>query len=220
MINLERHYGEVVDNRVDLNGVPLQRGEIMVKCETILSDGRILPDPVPPSFPIAGPNGGVFFVPEIDSTVELLVIGGAESVEAPEIRYVASLYSEVDEIPEEFLTNYTKRWGIKTPSPGGQFIFLDFTPGVETITIQNSPTQYITITPLAITIEGATINLGETPIDNVPYANQLYNFLNQFAAWAGSHIHPHSQGPTGGPQPAPPAIPAPPAWTSPTVRIK
>ncbi len=238
MSDLERHFGEVVDNEVDLSGVPLQRGEIMVKCETILSDERVLPDPVPPSFPIAGPGGGVFFVPEIGSEVELIVIGGASSVENPEIRYVASLYSEVDDIPDEFKENYPKRWGIKTP--GGQLFYFDFTKGAETVVLDDGLGQSVKIDSAAssITLTDKTgneirmesggitinsdisINLGEPTIDSVPYANVLAGFLQQFAAWAGSHIHPHPQGPTSGPTPAPPAIPDATAWSSPTVKLK
>lgn len=218
MPETEKHYGEVVDNLVDLSGVPLERGEVMVKCETLLSDERVLPEPVPPSFPLAGPTGGVFYTPEIGSTVELTVIAGTESVETPEIRYIAALYSEVNDIPDEFKVNYPRRWGIKTP--GGQVMYFDFTPGVETIIIQSSPVQYIKIDAVGVTIEGGLINLGAITVDSVPYANRLGGFLTQFAAWAGGHIHPHPEGPTGGPQPGPPAIPPASAWSSPTVRLK
>ncbi len=220
MPDIERHYGEVTDNEVDLMGVPLKRGEIMVKCDTLLSDERVLPDPVPPSFPVAGPSGGVFFVPEKGSTVELVVIGGKESVENPEIRYVAGLYSEVDDIPSEFKTNYTKRWGVKTP--GGQVFYFDFTPGAETIVIQSKDDLYIKINGASntVTVEGAVINLGAAPVDVVAYAEQLGNYLNQFVSWAGSHIHPHPEGPTGGPQPGPPAIPDYPAWSSEKVKVE
>lgn len=112
------HIGVVSNNEFGPDGLPFRRGEIMVKCETLLSDGSEYPIPAAPSFPLADPEGfGVFWVPAVDAAVEIEVEADPENyVTEEQIRYRAALYSDANDIAEEFLTNYPNRKGFKFKS--------------------------------------------------------------------------------------------------------
>ena len=115
---MEIHYGEVTDN---FAGKPEMRGAIKVRCLSLFPDGRELPDPVKPSFQMAGAGWGIFCLPEVGDIVELEV----EELEdgSLDVRWRAGVYGEGD-LPSIFKENYGKRWGIVDPA--GNYIYLDY----------------------------------------------------------------------------------------------
>jgi hypothetical protein len=111
------HIGEVTNNEFGPDAAPLVRGEVMFKCETLLSDGSEYPVPAMPSFPLADPEGfGLFWVPEVGATIEVEIEDGIDYLLEEVVKYKCALYSDVNDIPEEFQINYPKRKGFKFKS--------------------------------------------------------------------------------------------------------
>lgn len=106
----EIHFAKVLSN-----DDPLRGGGLKLQVDT-LEDGVPFRggEFVPPSFPYAGANAGWFFLPDKGAIVEVEVEADEErATEEPAARWRAVLYTAVDTIPAEFLTNQTKRGGIK-----------------------------------------------------------------------------------------------------------
>lgn len=121
------HIGIVTNNQTGPDGLLFNRGEVMIKSETLLSDGSEYPIPATPCFPLADPLGfGMFWVPNIGATVELEVEDGPDYLVESEIRYRCALYSDMNFVPDELLENYPFRKGFKFMS--GLFMFDDM-PG-------------------------------------------------------------------------------------------
>jgi len=124
----EIHIGEVTNNLVGPDGKPFRRGEVMFKCETLLEDGSEYPIPAAPSFHYATNGYGMFFVPPPGTQIEIEVAQGRDKIVESRVRYRAMLYSDINEVPSEFLSNYPHKKGIKLLS--GRLIF-DDSPGGE-----------------------------------------------------------------------------------------
>jgi hypothetical protein len=104
------HTGKVLDN-VD----PAKGGGLKVQVDA-LEEGTALRggEYVPPAFPFAGNDVGFFFLPEKGALVEVEVESDEErATEELSPRWRAVLYTNVDKIPAEFLSDPTKRGGIK-----------------------------------------------------------------------------------------------------------
>jgi len=114
----QTHIGVVSNNQTGPDGQAFTQGEIMIKCLTLTgNENDEYPIPVRPSFPLAGPDGyGLFFVPDVDTTVEVESVEGIDYINEEYLVYKCSLYSDVNNIPEEFKTNYPKRKGFKFKS--------------------------------------------------------------------------------------------------------
>ena len=119
----ELHIGEVTNNMMGPDGNPFSRGEVMFKCETLLEDGSEYPIPAVPSFHYATDGYGIFFVPPPGTQIEVEVAQGRDKVVESRVRYRAMLYSDINEVPSEFMTNYPYRKGLKLPS--GIIVFDD-----------------------------------------------------------------------------------------------
>jgi len=124
-------YGTVTRNTDRVLGYKL-RGAVYFQSEQ-LADEHEYPIPARPSFPFAGNNYGIFVVPQQDDQIEIEI---DEDLNYPEPRYRAVLYSDVDEIPEEFKTNYPFRMGWKTP--GGHLLMFDDKEGQELIKLAHT----------------------------------------------------------------------------------
>ena len=73
------------------------------------------------------PEGfGAFWVPSVEATIEVEVEDSIDYLLEEQIRYRCALYSDTNDIPIEFKTNYPRRKGFKFKS--GIFMF-DDTPG-------------------------------------------------------------------------------------------
>ena len=105
----EVHFGRVV-----ANDDPEKRGGLKIQVDTLLEGATVTDDYIPPSFPFAGNDQGWFFVPEVGNQVEVEVTADPDrAVESLEARWRTVLYSDVDNIPEEFRSNPQQRGGIK-----------------------------------------------------------------------------------------------------------
>lgn len=105
----EIHYGKVVEN-----DDPLKQGRLKVQINTIVDSTVLSDDFIPATFPFAGSNRGFFFIPEIGSQVEVEIEHDQEKVvEEINARWRGVLYSDVDEIPDEFKSDPINRAGIK-----------------------------------------------------------------------------------------------------------
>jgi hypothetical protein len=127
-VTLEKKYAEVTN--VD---DPDRLGRIKVKCAAILADEIELPDWIEPKFAYVSPGKiGWFSVPEIGSIVEIeYPISSAYDEFAAETqlhmndwRYVCTTYSDAQELPEIFKTNYPKRAG--QVYPNGWMVYFDY----------------------------------------------------------------------------------------------
>lgn len=106
----EFHFGIVTRNTNSTIGTGL-RGAVFFKSDT-LTGGTEYPEPAQPSFPLAGQNGeGLFWVPSVGDQIEI-EIDKANEHTVP--RYTRMLYSNRDEVAEEFRENYPFRMGWKT----------------------------------------------------------------------------------------------------------
>lgn len=105
----EVHFGRVIDNQD-----PLQRGGLKVRVDTLVDNLPLTDEFIPPSFPFAGSQVGFFFVPAVGAQVEVEVESGLDrSVEDIDARWRAALYSNLDDVPAEFKSDYPNRSGIK-----------------------------------------------------------------------------------------------------------
>lgn len=103
------YFGKVLDNED-----PNKGGGLKVQVDALVHGTELLDAYIPPTFPFAGNNQGFFFLPEPGEFVEVEIESHEErSVEDLSARWRACLYSDKDAIPEEFLSDPTKRGGIK-----------------------------------------------------------------------------------------------------------
>jgi len=149
-MNREKHYATVLnnlDNESEEIGDGLMRGRLQVQCDTLLIADDTGADTefalwVEPSFPFTGVEGksGWFFVPPIGAQVEIEIdrdeIGAVQSV-----KWIAGIYTDLNDIPEQFKTNYPERRGMITPA--GHTLFFDDTSGSELMTLSSPTGQYI-----------------------------------------------------------------------------
>ena len=146
----ETHYATVLNNKdnesEELND-GLMRGRLQVQCNTLLIADETGADTefglwVEPSFPFTGAEGksGWFFVPPVGAQVEIEIdrdeIGAVQSV-----KWIAGIYTDLNDIPEKFKTNYPERRGIITPA--GHTLFFDDTPGSNLMTLSSPTGQYM-----------------------------------------------------------------------------
>ncbi len=106
----EVHFAKVLDN-----DDPDSRGGLKVQVDAI-EEGAPLRggEYVSPCFPFAGADVGFFFLPEKGKMVEVELESDPEkATEELSARWRAVLYTDADKIPSEFLTDQTKRGGIK-----------------------------------------------------------------------------------------------------------
>jgi len=107
-------------------------GAVYFKAET-LYDGEY-PLPALPSFGYAGENNaGWFWVPKVGDTI---IVELDESLDEPDPRYVACLYTNVITMHRDFKKNYPYRLGLVTNS-NHRFIFDDYS-GVEIINLEHT----------------------------------------------------------------------------------
>lgn len=105
----EIHFGRVVDN-----DDPLKRGGLKVRVDTLIDNLPLTETHIPPSFPFAGNAVGFFFVPAVGAEVEVEVEAGLDAgAENLDARWRATLYSNLDDVPSEFKSDYPNRGGIK-----------------------------------------------------------------------------------------------------------
>lgn len=103
------HIGVVLDNRD-----PKKRGGLKVRVDTIAAGVPLGEDFIRPSFPLAGKGSGFFLVPKIGSLVEVEVEAEQDSgIGSLDPSWRCAIYSDVDKVPAEFLTDYPNRGGIK-----------------------------------------------------------------------------------------------------------
>lgn len=146
----EKHYATVLnnkDNESEEIGDGLMRGRVQIQCDTLLiadEEGSSTEFAlwVEPSFPFTGAEGksGWFFTPPVGAQVEIEIdrdeIGAVQSV-----KWIAGLYTDLNDIPEVFKTNYPERRGMVTPA--GHTLFFDDTAGSELMTLSSPSGQYI-----------------------------------------------------------------------------
>lgn len=120
----ERHFAEVTRFEDPDEGSKL-RGAIFFKSETIGGDVEY-PIPAEPCFIFAGPRRGFFVVPEPGDVVEIEI---DTDVGTPNPVWLCMVYSEEDELPREFITNYGKRMGFVSKS--GHLLIMDDIDGAE-----------------------------------------------------------------------------------------
>lgn len=137
----ETHIATVIDN-----DDPEKRGRLLVASASLLGvDGGgeavEYPSWVEPVFPVLATDndgevvGGVFFIPGIGSTIELVVasgsafdqIAGQSTSTNPDPRWRAQLLQVGDTVPEEFASNYPRRAGWLTSS--GHLLMFDDSDG-------------------------------------------------------------------------------------------
>jgi len=106
----EKHFGIVTRVEDEKKKLKL-RGAVYFKSDTLTGDSEY-PIPAEPSFEQAGQNGeGWFRVPQVGDQIEVeLDVNDEHTVP----RYVRMIYSDEDEVAEEFLLNYGHRWGYKS----------------------------------------------------------------------------------------------------------
>ncbi len=110
----EYHFAEVT--RVTTSKLTTKlRGAVFFKSNT-LTHGTEYPIPAEPSFPVKGQ----FYVPKVGEQIEVEIDTGTEHVVPKYMRYV---YSDVEDIDEEFKTNYPNRQGFVTPIVRHKLIF-------------------------------------------------------------------------------------------------
>lgn len=130
------------------NNDPEKLGNVWVQCQTLAAYTTELPFPIKPA-PLyltdGAPNGtgfgGMFFVPEVGSEVEIEVFDGTSdddtfgesALVAPDALYYPTIPTVGQDIPVEFKTNYPKRGGLKTAA--GHVILFDNTDGQEMVQI-------------------------------------------------------------------------------------
>lgn len=148
-MTIDKHYGIVLDNKdheaEDLND-GLMRGRLKVQVDTLLvgdEDGTeaefgLWADP---AFPFTGNEGsGWFFVPPIGAEVEL-EYDTDELGSLQDLRWVAGIYSDENDIPEQFKINYPERRGFRTP--GGHMLMFDDTDGSHLMTLSSPAGQFV-----------------------------------------------------------------------------
>lgn len=119
----EVHFGQVLDNQD-----PDKRGGLKVQVNTLVDGAALVEEFIPPSFPFAGKKVGFFFVPAVGAQVEVEVESDPEkATEGIFARWRATLYSEEDDIPEEFAKSYPQRGGIKF---GDEVFLMDAAQGL------------------------------------------------------------------------------------------
>ena len=121
----EKHFAIVTRVEDEKKGLKL-RGAVYFQSDTLTGDAEY-PIPAEPSFEQAGQNGeGWFRVPQVNDQIEVeLDVNDEHTVP----RYIRMIYSDEDEVAEEFLLNYPHRWGYK--SRRGNIIIMDNKPDPE-----------------------------------------------------------------------------------------
>lgn len=104
------HVGKVLDN-----DDPGKAGGLKVQVDDLEEGSALLGGKyIPPAFPFAGDDVGFFFLPEKGALVEVEVESDPEkAAEELDPSWRAVLYTNSDKIPSEFLSDQTKRGGIK-----------------------------------------------------------------------------------------------------------
>ena len=96
------------------------RGAIFIKSDT-LTNGSEWPDAIEPSFPHAGAGGeGFFWVPRVGDQIEIEIDLADEH---PVPKYTRMMYSDEDDIADEFKENYPFRMGWR--SREGHIFYFD-----------------------------------------------------------------------------------------------
>lgn len=115
----EKHYGIVTRIEDEKKGLKL-RGAVYFRSETLTGESEY-PIPAEPSFTIAGANQeGWFHIPQIGDQIEVeLNVNNEHTVP----KYLRGIYSDEDEIADEFKENYGHRMGFKSRS--GHLFLLD-----------------------------------------------------------------------------------------------
>ena len=141
-------YKGIVTNNAD----PEKRGRIKVMAQEIVGAGQELPFWIEPDMQFLSKDGGCFFfVPEIDTVVDLIELVGDESLgEYSEVylltgRYLyrGTQFSPKTVLPEVFKENYPKRRGFCSPS--GHYMIFDDVSG-EVIISRSGTDAQITFT--------------------------------------------------------------------------
>lgn len=167
-----------------------KRGRIRVTSRELVADGVELPDWVEPCFPYAAAKSGWFFVPPVDSIVEVEMVVGASDDDTPGLaaivnpafRWRCALYPSSSDVPDDFAKDYPQRMGIRTP--GGNTILLD------------DKTK-------ELTLKAGKIRLGaEDAAEPIVLGDVLLTMQGSILDAILAHFHPSGAGPTGTPDPA------------------
>jgi hypothetical protein len=124
------HYAEVT-RIVDPDLGAKLRGAVYFRSETLTGDVEY-PIPAEPRFPFAKNKAGFFWVPEPGDIIEIEI---DSDLETPEPKWLGMVYSTEDELPREFIKNYTKRMGFVTKS--GNMLVFDDTSGSEELWLEH-----------------------------------------------------------------------------------
>lgn len=194
---LEQHVG-IVTNVDD----PDQRGRIKVKCQTLVGADQELPVWVEPAVLYSTKSGaGFWWIPEIDSEVELEIMTGDDSTDEspgesflahPELRYRAGRFGVTNPAPEGLKGTDPKKLGIRSPD-GHTLVF-----ETEKITLShNSGSKIVMSNDGNITISakaGGTVTID----DGSALAKAVAFFLHFSTHVSLYNTHPHIAPPFGG----------------------
>lgn len=196
----EQHFGVITQNKD-----PEQRGRIKAKCQSIVSADRELPGWIEPagwSWTSSG-KAGMLFLPEIGSTVELIVdahdtdlddMPGERFLQNPNIRWRPATATDKHgpmPVPAELLADYPFTRGFVTKA-GHQLIMNDKTGK---LVIKGAKGGTITLEA-----DGSIVMSSPTLIG--AGATELMILGNAFMTLYNAHTHSTGIGPT-----SPPVVP-------------
>lgn len=192
----EQHFGVITQNKD-----PEQRGRIKVKCQSLVGADYELPDWVEPagwSWTSSG-KAGMLFLPEIGSTVELVLdahddtddMPGERFLQNPNIRWRPATATDKNgpmALPAELLADYPFTRGFVTKA-GHKLIMNDKTGK---LVIKGAKGGEITLEPDGSIVMSSPTLLGAG-------ATELMILGNAFMTLYNAHIHPTGVGPSGPP---------------------
>ena len=183
-------YRDVTEGTVTDIADPERRGRIRATAPALLGDGLELPDWIEPTFPFAGPGCGLFLVPPVGAAVELEHVVGAADDDVPgtapllnpQYRWRAGLWRSTADVPEDFLRDYPRRLGLR--SPGGATVVLD-----------DAGSRLI--------LKAGTLRLcADNAAEPLVLGEVFLAFMGSFIDYFLGHFHATSGGPSGPPDPA------------------